>query len=72
MTILPSSTSKCVSLAGVFPGTYTVVALEDAWDLDWTRPETISRFLPGGTSVTVSKGAAGVLQLEQPVAVQHR
>lgn len=67
-----SDSDGSFSLAGVFPGTYTVVALEDAWDLDWARPETISRFLPGGTSVTVSKGAAGVLQLEQPVAVQRR
>jgi 5-hydroxyisourate hydrolase-like protein (transthyretin family) len=67
-----SDSDGSFSLAGVFPGTYTVVALEDTWDLDWARPETISRFLPGGTSVTVSKGAAGVLQLEQPVAVQHR
>jgi 5-hydroxyisourate hydrolase-like protein (transthyretin family) len=67
-----SDSDGSFSLAGVFPGAYTVVSLEDAWNLDWARPETISRFLPGGTSVTVSKGAAGVLQLEQPVAVQHR
>ncbi|MDR3792251.1 MAG: carboxypeptidase regulatory-like domain-containing protein [Terracidiphilus sp.] len=67
-----SDSDGSFSLGSVFPGTYTVVALEDAWEMDWARPETISRYLPGGTSVTVSRGAAGVLQLEQTVAVQSR
>jgi len=67
-----SDSDGSFSLGSVFPGTYTVMALEDAWELDWARPETISRYLPGGTSVTVSRGAAGVLQLEQTVAVQSR
>jgi hypothetical protein len=39
--------------------------------MDWARPETIVRYLPGGTTVTVS-GAAGVISLKQAVNVQPR
>jgi len=59
------------SLANVLAGDYTVVAVSDAWEMDWARPETIVRYLPGGTTVTVS-GAAGVISLKQAVNVQPR
>jgi hypothetical protein len=67
-----SDSDGSFSLSNVFPGTYTLVALADAWELDWSRPETIARYLPGGQSVTVSAGASGIERLPQPVAVQAR
>jgi 5-hydroxyisourate hydrolase-like protein (transthyretin family) len=60
------------SLMNVVPGGYTVVAIDDAWELDWARPETIARYLPGGTAVTVSGKPAETIRLEGAVAVQPR
>jgi hypothetical protein len=60
------------SLMDVVPGQYTVVAIEDAWELDWARPETIARYLPGGTAVTVTGKPAETIRIEGAVAVQPR
>jgi hypothetical protein len=58
------------------PGEYTVVAIEDGWDLDWTRPEVIGRYLPGGLAVTVTdtrdRNGDKVIRLAGPVPVQKR
>jgi len=48
------------------------VAIEDAWELDWARPETIARYLPGGTAVTVTGKPAETIRIEGAVAVQPR
>ena len=34
-------------------GTYTVVAIEQGWKLDWARRQVIAPFLPGGVKITV-------------------
>jgi hypothetical protein len=57
-------------LRNAAPGKYTVVAIEDGWDLDWTRPEVIRRFLPRGTAVTVPDTPVKLVTLHEPVAVQ--
>lgn len=67
-----SDSDGSFALNNVPPGNYTVVAIAEAWTLDWSRPETIARYLPGGASVTVKAGAAGSVRLPQPVAVQPR
>jgi hypothetical protein len=59
-------------LLNAVAGDYTVIAIEDAWELDWSRPEVIARYLPGGQSVTVPVGASGDLRLSTPIAVQQR
>jgi protocatechuate 3,4-dioxygenase beta subunit len=59
-------------LLNAVAGDYTVVAISDAWELDWSRPEVIARYLPGGQSVSVPVGATGELRLGQPIAVQQR
>ncbi len=53
-------------------GQYTVIALEDAWKMDWTDREKISRYLPGGIPVTVSGVAGAKVSLSGPVGVQAR
>jgi hypothetical protein len=60
------------SLRNVPPGQYTVIAIEDGWKLDWRHRETIARYLPGGTSVSVSAGSGVVVRLAQPVAAAPR
>jgi len=59
-------------LLNVVAGSYTVVAIQDGWDLDWSKMEVIARYLPAGSPVTLPADATGELRLERPVAVQPR
>ncbi|HEY6489664.1 MAG: carboxypeptidase-like regulatory domain-containing protein [Terracidiphilus sp.] len=67
-----SDSDGSFSLRNVLPGRYTIVAIEDAWDLDWTRPEVVARYLAKGTPVTVTNTQDARLQLAAPVTVQSR
>jgi hypothetical protein len=76
-----SDSDGSFAVRDVAPGSYTAVAIENAWGdggeaLDWTRAETMARYLPGGVAVTVTdtRDAHGdrVLRLTAPVAVQTR
>jgi hypothetical protein len=50
--------------------------IESGWDLDWTHPEVIRRYLPGGIAVTVTdtpnRTGDKVILLPGPVPVQMR
>jgi len=59
-------------LQDVAPGDYTVVAIEEGWELDWTRPDVMARYLPGGTAVTVSSQPEKNMALSEAVRVQAR
>jgi hypothetical protein len=59
-------------LREVVPGDYKIVAIEDGWDLDWARPEVISRYLRAATSVTLTENSGASMQLSAPVPVQQR
>ncbi|HTB96493.1 MAG TPA: carboxypeptidase regulatory-like domain-containing protein [Terracidiphilus sp.] len=67
-----SDSDGSFALRDVVPGRYTVVAIEDGWELDWARPEVIARYLKGGTSVTVSSQSGKTVVLPTPVEVQPR
>jgi hypothetical protein len=67
-----SDSDGSFSLRDVVPGQYTVVAIQDGWELDWSRPDVISRYLPGGNPVTVTANSGKVLSLSGPVPVQSR
>jgi hypothetical protein len=60
------------SLQQVAPGSYTVVAIEDGWELDWARPEVIGRYLSQGIAVTVKEDSGKLIRLSAPVPVQSR
>jgi len=60
------------SLRDVVPGQYTIVAIEDGWELDWMQPGVLTRYLPGGTAVTLNGSSGGDVHLAGPVAVQPR
>ena len=66
-----SDSDGSFSLNDIFPGQYTVVAIEDGWALDWLKPGALTRYLPNGTSVTVNDGSSTV-HLSGPVVVQPR
>jgi hypothetical protein len=67
-----SDSDGSFALQNVAPGEYTVVAIEDGWQLDWTSPLVMARYLPAGTSVTVSDKSGAPMHLVSPVTVQTR
>jgi hypothetical protein len=49
-----SDSDGTFTLREVLPGPYTVIALENAWDLDWGNPAVLRPFLKNGASVDVT------------------
>jgi hypothetical protein len=60
------------SLRSVVPGAYTVVAIENGWDLDWSRPGVIAHYVKHGQTVTVTDRSQGSVHLPDSVEVQPR
>jgi 5-hydroxyisourate hydrolase-like protein (transthyretin family) len=71
-----SDSDGSFALRDAAPGEYTIVAIDGGWGdvsgLDWTRPEVIARYLPGGIAVTVKDTSDKVVRLSGPVPVQKR
>jgi hypothetical protein len=67
-----SDSDGSFTLRDAAPGQYTVVAIEDGWELDWARPEVIGRYLPKGVAVTVNEGSGKLMRLSEGVPVQGR
>lgn len=60
------------SLQGVALGEYTVVAIEDGWELEWAKPEVIARYVKGGVGVTVPLRAPARMKVSGAVGVQGK
>ncbi len=60
------------SLQGVVPGSYTVVAVENAWGFDWLKSGVLARYIQHGRQVNVVGTMRGVLKLPDAVEVQGR
>jgi len=67
-----SDSDGSFSLKDAVPGSYTVVAIEDGWELDWAHPEVIRRYLSLGVPVTIPDASPKVLHLPKTVPVQPR
>jgi hypothetical protein len=67
-----SDSDGSFALRDVAPGRYTVVAIEDGWELDWERPEVIARYLSGGIPVNVTESSGKLLRLSESLPVQSR
>jgi hypothetical protein len=67
-----SDSDGSFSLMSVIPGSYTVVAIADGWDLDWSDPAVMARYAAAGQPVTVPPDAGKTLSLSAPVAVESR
>jgi hypothetical protein len=61
-----SDSDGSFTLPNILPGKYTVIALENGWDLDWYTPGVLQRYLPAGERVEVSPNA----KLDVKVSVQ--
>jgi 5-hydroxyisourate hydrolase-like protein (transthyretin family) len=60
------------SLHGVIPGSYTLIAIEDGWDLDWAEPAVLTPYLKHGQPIKVEDQTRGVVHVSEPVEVQKK
>jgi hypothetical protein len=60
------------SLPNVIPGKYSIVAIDDGWDLDWAKPSVIAAYLPKGQLIAVEAQLAGTMHLPDAVKVQGK
>lgn len=58
------------SLPGVVTGSYTVLAIENGWELDWSEPRVIAPFLKRGHSLEITKQSGRSVDLGEPIEVQ--
>jgi hypothetical protein len=56
-------------LRGVVPGSYTVLAIENGWDLDWSQPGGMAAYLKHGQAIEIS---GRTLNLAEAVEVQSK
>jgi hypothetical protein len=61
-----SDSDGSFTLPAILPGKYTVIAIENGWDLDWYTPSVLQKYLPAGERVDVSPES----KLEVKVNVQ--
>jgi len=59
-------------LKNVIPGSYTIVAIEDGWDLDWARAAALSPYLERGQTVEVGDRAVATVHLTDAVEIQNK
>lgn len=60
------------TLPGVVPGTYTIVAVEDAWGFEWLKAGVLARYVQHGQNVMIGDKMKGVVHLPEAVEVQGR
>ena len=58
------------SLYNVSPGSYTVIAIENGWDLDWAKPAVLAHYGRHGQTLVVGAQAKGTMRLPGPVAAE--
>jgi len=60
------------TLQNVVPGTYTVTAIADGWDLDWSKPGVISNYAKNGQTIVVPAQAERTVKVPEAVEVQRK
>jgi hypothetical protein len=59
-------------LPNVSPGSYTIVAIENGWDLDWAKPAVLARYLKHGQTLVVGDRSQTSMHLADAVEVQTK
>lgn len=67
-----SDSDGSFSLGTVIPGEYTIVAIENGWDLNWSQPGVIAHYAEKGRKIVVAPTAQEPVRLSEPVEVQPR
>jgi hypothetical protein len=55
----------------VIPGAYTAIAIENGWDLDWSKPAVLLRYVARGQNILVG-GPRNTIQLPNPIEIQSK
>jgi hypothetical protein len=67
-----SDSDGSFTLAEVFSGSYTVVAIENGWDLDWAEPAVLAGYLKHGQAIEIPSQSQTTVRLPEAVEVQGR
>ncbi len=59
-------------LPNVSPGSYTIVAIENGWDLDWAKPAVLARYLKHGQTLVIGDRSQTSMHLADAVEVQTK
>jgi hypothetical protein len=65
-----SDSDGSFALPAVIPGTYTLIAVEDAWGFQWLQPDVLNRYLQHGQNLTIGELMTSTVHLPEPVEVQ--
>jgi hypothetical protein len=60
------------SLPNVIPGSYTIIAIDDGWDLDWSQPALLAVYLGRGQPVESGDRSPTTVHLADAVEVQAK
>lgn len=60
------------ALRSIVPGKYTVIAIENGWELEWSRPDVIASYLRNGQKIIVGNQQRGAMKLADPVQAQEK
>ena len=60
------------ALHGVLPGTYTILAIDDGWDLDWSQPNGIAAYLRHGRTIHVVNQNGRSMNVAEAVELQSK
>ena len=60
------------SLRNVVPGSYTILAIENGWELNWSQPAVIAAYMSHGRTIQVGNPAGRTMSLAEAVEVQSK
>jgi hypothetical protein len=60
------------ALRAVVPGSYTLLAIDNGWDLDWSQPGVIAAYLKNGRRLEVGDRAGRPMNVDDPIEVQPK
>jgi hypothetical protein len=60
------------ALRGVIPGSYTLLAIQNGWELDWSQPGVMFPYLKRGQAIEVSDREGRTLNLTGSIEAQSK
>jgi protocatechuate 3,4-dioxygenase beta subunit len=59
-----SDSDGSFALNSIVPGRYTLLAIEDGWDLEWADPAVLQKFITGGEKVDIASNEKTNVQVK--------
>jgi hypothetical protein len=60
------------SMRAVVAGSYTILAIENGWELDWSQPGVIAVYAKHGRKIEVGSQPGQPLNIAEPIEVQSK